>query len=90
MRKDVDWNIDDYIDSHQTSKSKRIRAVARVLRNKVRVNYTRFLAEMQFNGMRKKVAQEYLEVLKDLELIKCENEEVVWVGEKIINIKTKK
>lgn len=61
-----------------------------MLRNKVRVNYTRFLAEMQFNGMRKKVAQEYLEVLKDLELIKCENEEVVWVGEKIINIKTKK
>ena len=48
MGRIVDWNIDDVIDAHQTHKSRRIKAIARVLKRKGRVNYKRFLAEMQF------------------------------------------
>ena len=80
MTKTIDWNIDDVIDSNQILKEKRVRAVARVLRRKGRTNYKRFLAEMQFNGLRRVVAEEYLNILKDLGWIKCENEEIIWKG----------
>ena len=74
----VDWNIDDVIDSHQSHKNKRIKAIARILKRKGRVNYKRFLAEMQFNGMRKSVAEEYLEALEDLGTIEHEKDDIVW------------
>jgi predicted transcriptional regulator len=73
----VDWNINDTIDSHQSRKSRRIRAIARVLRSKGRVDFKRFLAEMQYNGIRKKVTEEYLDVLKDLGLIAYDNNEII-------------
>ncbi len=76
----VDWNIDDVVDNHQSRKSRRIRAIARVLERKVRVNYKRFLAEMQFNGMRKKVAMEYLDALKDLNWIEI-GDYITWIAE---------
>jgi hypothetical protein len=47
-----------------------------------KVDYIQFLAEMQFNGLRKSVAEEYLEVMKDLDLIKFENEDIIWIGDK--------
>ena len=74
----VDWNINDVIDSHQSRKGRRIRAIARVLRSKGRVDFKRFLAEMQYNGIRKRVAEEYLDVLRDLGLITYDNNEIVW------------
>lgn len=75
----VDWNIDDVIDSHQLHKSKRIKAIASVLKRKRRVNYERFLAEMQFNGLRKQVAVEYVNVLKELGKVRIDGEDIVWV-----------
>jgi len=79
----VDWNIDDVIDAHQTHKSRRIKAIARVLKRKGRVNYKQFLAEMQFNGMRKSVAKEYLEALKDLGIVEHEKDDIVWNAENL-------
>ena len=76
----VDWNIDDVVDSHQSRKSRRIRAIVRVLERKVRVNYKRFLAEMQFNGIRKSVAKEYLDALKDLKWIDI-GDYITWIAE---------
>jgi len=33
---------------------------------------------MQYHGLRKSVAEEYLEVLRDLGMIKCVKEDIVW------------
>jgi hypothetical protein len=73
--------MNDVIDSHQTHKNRRIRAIARVLEKKGRVNYKRFLAEMQFNGMRKSVAKEYLYALNDLNMIEITADEIIWIYE---------
>ena len=78
----VDWDIDDVVDVHQLQKSKRIEAVARVLKRKCRVNREKFLAEMQFNGLRKQVAVEYIEVLKTLGKVRIEGGDIVWVFER--------
>jgi hypothetical protein len=45
-----------------------------------KVNYKQFLAEMQYNGLRKSVAEEYLEVLKDLGWIKVDSNDIIWNG----------
>ena len=74
----VDWNINDTIDSHQSRKNRRIKAIAEVLKSKGRVNYRQFLAQMQFNGIRKSVAKGYLDVLKELGMIKHDKENIVW------------
>lgn len=84
MNRFVDWSLDG-IDTQQTGKKRRIVNVVRVLEHKGRVNYKRFLAEMQFNGMRKKVAEEYLEALADLEIIRRDKDDIVWNGENIEN-----
>lgn len=78
MTRIVDWNIDDVIDGHQAQKTKRIRAVAKALERKGRVNYKQFLAEMQYNGLRKSVAEEYLEMLWDLGKIRIDKDDIVW------------
>ena len=78
MSRIVDWNINDVIDGHQAQKTKRVRAVARVLERKGKVNYKQFLAEMQFNGLRKSVAEEYLDTLKDLRMIRIDKDDIVW------------
>jgi len=75
------WIDPNLMDCHQQRKQKRIMAIANLLKKKGNVDSKQFLAEMQFNGLRKIVAEEYLEVMKDLELIKFENEEIVWIGD---------
>ena len=69
------WIDPNLMDSHQQRKQKRIMAIANLVKKKGKINYKQFLAEMQFNGLRKIVAEEYLEVMKDLQLITYENEE---------------
>jgi hypothetical protein len=80
MTRIIDWNIDDVIDGHQAQKTKRVRAVAKVLERKGRVNYKQFLAEMQYNGLRKSVAEEYLDTLKDLRMVRIDKDDIVWNG----------
>jgi len=72
------WIDPQLMDSHQQRKHKRIMAIARVIHKRGKVDYKRFLAEMQFQGIRKIVAEEYLEVLKDLEMIKFDKSQIVW------------
>ena len=72
------WIDPNLMDSHQQRKHRRIRAIANVIERRERVNYKKFLAEMQYHGLRKCVAEEYLDVMKDLGWIKCENEEIIW------------
>ena len=76
----VVWIDPQLMDTHQQRKHKRIMAVAEVIKRRGRVNYKRFLAEMQYHGLRKKVAEEYLEALKDLGMIKFEEGDIVWNG----------
>jgi len=78
MDRIVDWTI-PHIDTHQTGKHKRINDIVRVLERKRRVDYKRFLAEIQFIGVRKKVAEEYLEALIDLGVIKRDKDDIVWI-----------
>jgi hypothetical protein len=77
MTRVVDWNIDDVTDTHQRQKTNRVRALARVIERKGRIDYKQFLAEMQYNGLRKNVAEEYLEILKDLRMIRIDKGEIV-------------
>jgi len=76
------WIDPNLMDSHQQRKQKRVMAISNLIKKKGKVDYIQFLAEMQFNGLRKSVAEEYLEVMKDLELIKYENEDIIWIGDK--------
>ena len=74
------WIDPQLMDSHQQRKHKRIMAIAEVIERRGTVNHKRFLAEMQYHGLRRKVAEEYLEVLKDLGMIKFEEGDIVWNG----------
>lgn len=76
-----DWIDPQLMDSHQRRKYRRIVAIAQVIERRGRVNLKRFLAEMQYHGLRKKVAEEYLEVLKDLGKIRYEKGDIVWNGD---------
>lgn len=73
-----DWVDPQLMDTHQQRKHKRIMAISRLIQKRGKVNYKRFLAEMQYYGIRKIVAEEYLEVLKDLEMIKFNKSHIVW------------
>jgi len=75
------WIDPQLMDSHQQRKHRRIMAIAGVIRRRGKVNYKGFLAEMQYHGLRKKVAEEYLEVLNDLDWVKFDKGEIVWNGE---------
>lgn len=63
------------MDVHQKKKHQRIVAIAKL--NRGRVNYKEFLAEMQYQGIRGKIADEYIQVLKDLNMIKRDKEDFV-------------
>jgi len=80
MKRTSDWIDISLMDSHQQRKHKRIMAIAEVVRRRGRVNYKEFLAEMQYHGLRKSVAEEYLEVLKDLGMMKQDKGDIVWNG----------
>lgn len=80
MAKETDGWIDPQLmDSHQRRKHKRIMAIAEVIKRRGRVNHKRFLAEMQYHGIRRKIAEEYLEVLKDLGMVKFDKGDIVWI-----------
>jgi len=74
------WIDPQLMDSHQQGKHRRIMAIAKVIERRRRVNYKQFLAEMQYHGLRKKVAEEYLEVLKDLGMVKFDKGDIAWNG----------
>jgi len=81
MKKTSDWIDPQLMDSHQQRKHRRIMAIAEVVERRGRANYKRFLAKMQYHGLRKKVAEEYLEVLKDLGIVKFDKGDIVWNGQ---------
>lgn len=66
------------LDSHQQRKRRRVIAFAKVLKDRQQVEYKRFLAEMQYLGLRKQVAEEYIEMLTDLGRIRTENGYIIW------------
>jgi hypothetical protein len=74
------WIDPQLMDSHQQRKHKRVMAIAKVIERRGRVDYKRFLAEMQYHGLRKSVAEEYLEALKDLDKVKFDKGDIVWNG----------
>lgn len=74
------WIDPQFMDSHQQRKHKRIMAISGVIKRRDRVNYKQFLAEMQYHGLRKSVAEEYIEVLKDLGIVKFDKGDIVWNG----------
>lgn len=74
----VDWNIDDVLDSHQRRKKRRVEAIANVLKNKGRVRYDKFLAEMEIIGIQQKVAKEYLGALEVHGEIRVDEGEIIW------------
>ncbi len=76
------WISPQLMDSHQKLKHKRLIAIAELIRSRHVVNYKQFLGEMQFHGLRKTVAEEYLEALKDFELIRFEDDLIVWNNQK--------
>ena len=65
------------LDSHQRRKRKRILAIEKSLLEKGKIEYTRFLAELQYSGIRKKVAEGYIEVLKDLGKITIQDGDIL-------------
>jgi hypothetical protein len=67
------------LDTHQQRKHRRIIAIERMIKERGMVNYNEFLAELQYYGIRKKVAEEYIDVLKDLRKIRFEKDFIYWV-----------
>lgn len=53
-------------------------AFANAIKRKHKVEYKRFLAEMQYYGLRKKVAEGYLDILRDLDKIRFEKGYIYW------------
>ena len=72
-----EWIDPNLMDSHQQGKHKRIMAIAELIKKRQKINYKQFLARMQYQGLRKTVAKDYLEVLKDLGMIKIEEDQIV-------------
>jgi len=72
------WIDPNLLDSHQQRKHRRIVAIADVVRKRGKVDCKRFLAEMHFHGLRKKVAEEYIDALIDLGMIKFDKGYLVW------------
>ena len=66
------------LDSHQRKKRERLLAVANIIANRRMVNTNQFIAELELNGLRKKVAKEYLDTLITLELVKADGEFLIW------------
>lgn len=70
----------DLLDVRQKEKRARIEAIANSLEKEVIVSYTKFLAQMQHDGLRPKIAKEYLQVLQDLDLILIIDDEIGWIS----------
>jgi len=72
------WISPQLMDTHQKLKHKRIMAIAELIESRRIVNYKQFLGEMQIHGLRKNVAEEYLEALRDCGLIRFKNDLILW------------
>ena len=68
------------LDSHQKKKQERILAVAQILATRRMVMTAKFLAELQFNGIRKTVAKEYIDALIDLGWLSTDGNFLLWTG----------
>ena len=68
----------ELLDSHQKSKRRRIQAVAELIKKRIEVDYKKFLAELQYAGLRKVVAEEYLVALDEMELIVITGGKIIW------------
>jgi len=66
------------MDSHQQRKYRRVEAIANLVRNRHVVNCWEFLAEMQYFGLRRKVAEEYIDILEDLGKIRYDKGSIIW------------
>lgn len=73
-----DWIDPQLMDIHQKHKHQRVMAIAKLIRDRGGVNYRKFLAEMQYHGIRDKVADEYIRILKDLGMIRREKDDLVF------------
>jgi hypothetical protein len=80
-RKSPAWIDESTLDMHQQRKKRRIQEFAKVLKLRGRADYKKFLGEMQFGGLRKVVALEYLEAMKDMGMINIDEKEIVWNSE---------
>ena len=78
VEKLYEWIDPNLMDSHQQRKHMRITAIAKVIERKGRVDYKRFVAKMEYHGLRRKVAIGYLDAMRDLGLIKFDGDCVVW------------
>jgi len=76
------WIDPNLLDTHQQRKHKRIVAIASVIKQRGRVDCKQFLAEMQYYGVRKRVAEGYLDALKDLGKIRYDKGFIVWNEQK--------
>lgn len=74
------WIDHQLMDSHQQRKHRQVMAIAKLIERRGRINYKRFLAEMQYHGLRKSVAESYLELLKDLGKVRFAKCDIVWNG----------
>lgn len=78
MNRNYDWISPQLLDIHQKLKYRRIVALAELIERRHTVGYKRFLAEMQFHGIRRNVAEEYLEIMRDMDLIRLHGDRIVW------------
>jgi hypothetical protein len=66
------------MDAHQKLKHRRIMAIAEIIKKRQEDDYKRFLGEMQIHGLKKTVAEEYIEAMKDIGWIRLENDRIIW------------
>jgi len=66
------------LDTHQQRKQMRIRQVAIELTSRKRTPTKPFIAFLEYNGLRKTVAEEYINALIALGWAKYEGEYLVW------------
>lgn len=68
------------LDTHQNKKRERILAVAQILATRKLVHTAKFIVELEFNGLRRKVAKEYIDALIDLDWLTTDGNHLLWVG----------
>ena len=69
----------EVLDTHQKKKRTRILAVAKLIKKNKVVKTDSFIAILEFNGIRKKVAKEYIDALLTLKWIKSDGVKLTWI-----------
>ena len=70
----------ELLDNNQRKKRARIRAVAKDIKTKGRVDTRKYIAQLGLNGVRKTVAEEYIQALIDIEYLHSEQNSLKWIG----------